>query len=175
MKYQTSAVLCAVLCVTFLLEIFFKVDLVLMLFSCHNHKTFLLDAILPVLFVAGAGLIVDYMLYALKKKEAEKDIFFRQTIFGMNHLVRSLQSKFVMITDSEAVKKEFGDDLVKIFNQSSEDIENILNKLAELGKADPEIVKEILATPSRCNICGCERVNFNISSRRIVKPLSACR
>jgi predicted Zn-ribbon and HTH transcriptional regulator len=153
MKCKTSAVLFAVSFILFLIELFFKIDLMVLLFS--YHETFL-DAMLPVFIFTGIGFAVDYVLHLLKRKESEKNQLYQETVFGMNHLVRSLQSKFIMITESEAVKKELGCDLIELLRESSEDIEKILDKLTDLNKADSETVKEILDSPNHCHICGCE-------------------
>lgn len=153
MKCKTSAVLFAVSFILFLIELFFKIDLMVLLFS--YHETFL-DAMLPVFIFTGIGFAVDYVLHLLKRKELEKNQLYQETVFGMNHLVRSLQSKFIMITESEAVKKELGCDLIELLRESSEDIEKILDKLTDLNKADSETVKEILDSPNHCHICGCE-------------------
>ncbi|WP_420208269.1 hypothetical protein [Candidatus Electronema sp. JC] len=159
MKFKISTVVLTVLFVASVLELLFNLDLTWLLFVCHNHETCFVDVALPISFVIGISLVVDYSLHSLRKKEKEKSVVYRQTIFGMNHLVRSLQSKFVVITDSESVKKEFGEDIIALLRESSAEIEGILNKLAALNKADPVIIKDILSAQNRCNICGCERVN----------------
>lgn len=153
MKCKTSAVLFAVSFILFLIEFFFKIDLMVLLFS--YHETFL-DIMLPVFIFTGIGFAADYVLHLLQRKESEKDRLYRETVFGMNHLMRSLQSKFVMLTESEAVKKELGCDLIELLRESSEDIEKILDKLTDLNKADFETVKKILDSQNHCNICGCE-------------------
>jgi hypothetical protein len=154
MKCKTSSVFLLGAFAAFLAGAFFKVDLM----TLSHHKTFVDVGLLFFVF-AGISLGIDYTCHILRKKEAEKILLYRKTVFGMNHLVRSLQSRFVMIADSDAVKKEFGHDLVELLKKSSGDIESILDKLADLNKADPEIVRDILETPNRCDICGCERVN----------------
>ena len=158
MKYKISTALFAISFVLFLIDFFLKVDLMVLLFG--YHETFF-TIMLPVFIFTGIGFAIDYVLYLLRKKEEEKNLIYRETIFGLNHLIRSLQSKFVMITDSEAVKNELGCDLIELLKESSKEIESILDKLTELKKADFETVKKILETPSHCNICGCERVNIN--------------
>jgi rubrerythrin len=156
MKCKTNSVFLLGAFAAFLAGAFFKVDLMTLLSS--HHETFPDIALLFLVF-AGISIGIDHTCHLLQKKEAEKILLYRKTVFGMNHLVRSLQSKFVMIADSDAVKKEFGDDLVELLKKSSDDIESILDKMAELNKADPEIVRDILETPNRCDICGCERLN----------------
>ncbi len=160
MKRKTTAILFAISFVLFLIELFFHVDLIVLLFSSHET---IFDIMLPVFIFTGIGLAVDYVHYLLLKKDEEKNKLYRETVFGMNHLVRSLQSKFVMIMDSEVVQQEFGNDLVELLQQSTHDIEEILNKLTMLSKADSEIVRNILETPSHCDICGCERLHLNTS------------
>jgi hypothetical protein len=151
MKCKISVILFSVSFALSLIELFFKVDLIVLLFN--YHETFL-DIMLPVFVFTGIGFTVDYTLHLLQRKEREKELLYRKTIFGINHLVRSLQSRFVMIAESEAVKKELGCDLIELLRESSEDIENVLDKLTELTKADSETVKEILDSPNHCD---CER------------------
>ncbi len=154
MKCKASSVFLLGAFAAFLAGAFFKIDLM----TLSHHET-VVDVALFFFVFAGISLGVDYTCHILQKKEAEKILLYRKTVFGMNHLVRSLQSRFVMIADSDAVKKEFGHDLIDLLKKSSDDIESILDKLTELNKADPEIVRDILEAPNRCDICGCERLN----------------
>jgi hypothetical protein len=170
MKYKTTIVLFTISFILFLIELFFHIDLMVFLFSLHGT---ILDVMLPIFIFTGIGFGADYIQYILRKKEIEKNQLYRETIFGMEHLVRSLQSRFFMITDSEAVQKEFGNDIIQLLKQSSQDIEGILDKLKMLNTANPKAVRNILATCRHCDICGCQKRHCDICGcQKVTIPIA---
>lgn len=75
--------------------------------------------------------------------EAEKRELYYETMLGVNHLVRNLQNNFSIINTSEAIKEEFGNDIIELLNESSSEVENIISQLTQLENLDPELVKKI--------------------------------
>ncbi|MCI5145838.1 MAG: hypothetical protein D3923_09985 [Candidatus Electrothrix sp. AR3] len=106
--------------------------------SCIFKSMFLLP-----LCLAGIGLCGDYIRHLFRKREQQKVQVYKQTIFSINHLVRNLQSKFVIISNSESIQKEFGSEIVELLNQSSQEIENTLEQLALLNDINPEMIKQL--------------------------------
>lgn len=140
MKYHTSISLFAISLVLFLIEQFSGVDIVVAIYNLHN-STF--DKLIPLFVITTAGLVFDYVKYLLRKKDLEKELVYHETMIGVNHLVRNLQNKFMIINASESIKKEFGEDIIDILNQSSLEVELILEKLSQLEEITPNRIKNI--------------------------------
>jgi len=101
--------------------------------------------VISILLIAFGG-FADYHTNVLLKKESEKKRLYYEIMSGMNHLVRNLQNNFSIINSSESIKKEFGEDIITLLNQSSKEVENILTQLTELENLDPELVKKIASS-----------------------------
>lgn len=140
MKFHTSTVLFAISLSLFIIEKITGIDVVVLMYDFHS--TFF-DKMLPVVVITTAGLIIDYIKYLLQRKEHEKTLIYKQTMVGMNHLVRNLQNSFMIINTSDAIKKEFGNDIIDLLNQSSREVELILEKLSQLEEITPSTIKKI--------------------------------
>jgi hypothetical protein len=94
----------------------------------------------PFILIGG---FLDFINKKHKKMEAEKRELYYETMLGVNHLVRNLQNNFSIINTSEAIKEEFGNDIIELLNESSSEVENIISQLTQLENLDPELVKKI--------------------------------
>ncbi|MCP4076679.1 MAG: hypothetical protein GY744_10910 [Gammaproteobacteria bacterium] len=104
--------------------------------------------VISILLIAFSG-FADYHTNILLKKESEKKRLHYEIMLGMNHLVRNLQNNFSIINSSESIKKEFGEDTIKLLNQSSKEVGDILAQLTELENLDPELIKKIASSNVR--------------------------
>ncbi|MCF2858500.1 hypothetical protein L1286_13515 [Pseudoalteromonas sp. SMS1] len=77
------------------------------------------------------------------EKELEKISVYRETISGVNHLVRNLQSNFLIINHSPNLKHDLGEEVIEALNQSSREVCEILDKLGDLDEVTPEVISEI--------------------------------
>ena len=102
---------------------------------------------LPFLLIGG---FIDYTIMKRKEKETEKKRLYYETMLGVNHLVRNLQNNFSIINTSEAIKEEFGEDIIELLNKSSSEVDSIISQLTQLENLDPELIKKI----SSSNVTG---------------------
>lgn len=79
----------------------------------------------------------------LLEQEIEKFAIYRQTITGVNHLVRNLQNNFQLINHSKSFKNEFGEETVKLLNQSSKEVTEILEQLENLEDVSVDSISRV--------------------------------
>jgi hypothetical protein len=141
MRYTTALSCLCIAVFILIIDLLCKTNL--MTFCDCKCKCVFSSSLLPLLLLTGAGLLGDYIQHLLRKRELQKVQVYKQTIFGINHLVRNLQSKFIIISNSESIKKEFGTEIVDLLNQSSKEMENTLEQLALLKEVSPEMIQEL--------------------------------
>ncbi|AOT10050.1 hypothetical protein [Pseudoalteromonas luteoviolacea] len=100
-----------------------------------------------VAILACALLTIKYFSELTKQvaleKELEKIQIYRETIAGVNHLVKNLQSNFLIINHSEKLKEDLGEETIHALNASSREVRDILDKLGELEDVTPEVISDI--------------------------------
>ena len=79
----------------------------------------------------------------LLEQEIEKLAIYRQTIVGVNHLVRNLQNNFQLINHSKSFKNEFGEETVKLLNQSCKEVTEILERLENLEDVSVDSISRV--------------------------------
>jgi ABC-type protease/lipase transport system fused ATPase/permease subunit len=139
-KFKATVIFLAVSVILIATESFFGFDA---FEATLNYSSKLTSICLTVIHFFVIGMIFDCIRHVSTKKDLEKNVVYRQTIFELNHLMRNLQSKFIIINNSESTRNEFGKETVSLLNQSSKDIEEILDKLALLDDVTPESIKKI--------------------------------
>lgn len=85
----------------------------------------------------------EVIKYATLEKEVEKMEVYRKTISGVNHLVRNLQSNFLILTQSETLQNEFGADILTALQKSSDEVSEILDQLGTLEEISAANISDI--------------------------------
>ncbi|KZW99004.1 hypothetical protein JL49_20120 [Pseudoalteromonas luteoviolacea] len=73
--------------------------------------------------------------HAALEKELEKITVYQETISGVNHLVRNLQSNFLIINHSEKLQDDLGEEVIDALNQSSREVFEILDKVGGVRRS----------------------------------------
>lgn len=121
-------------------EVVFDYDFVEFIYTLHNT---LLDQCLSVAVFAVLGLVIDYIVGIKKKKEQEKVEAYNATMRATNQLLRDLMNNMIILSASESVQKEFGDDITGIMKNNIHQIEEVLESLTGLEEITPEMIRAI--------------------------------
>jgi indole-3-glycerol phosphate synthase len=93
------------------------------------------------------GLVIDYIIHIKQKKEREKVVAYNATMRAANQLMRDLMNSMIILSASESVKGEFGDDISGIIDSNIRKMEEVLEALTGLKEITPEMIREI-STPN---------------------------
>ncbi len=140
MKIKFTVIFIVISTILFLIETTFDFDLIEYIFTMHSS---ILDNFLPVAIFSCIGIVIDYIIEIKRRKEREKILAYRATIKGTSHVLRSLMNNMLLLFESEAVRKEFGTDLIGILENSIHEGEEILTHLSELTDINSQTIKEV--------------------------------
>ncbi|MCI5121396.1 MAG: hypothetical protein D3908_09455 [Candidatus Electrothrix sp. AUS4] len=142
MKFQFTLFFLILSGLMFIGEVVFNCDLIKCIYILHN--TVLDRSVLAVVLVA-VGLVTDYIIGIKKKKEREKAAAYNAAVRTANHLLRGVMSSMMVLSESKAVREEFGNDITGIMEKNIQRIEEILEGLTGLKEITPEMIREISA------------------------------
>ena len=140
MKYKFTFSLFTISSTLFLIEIFTHFDVVEYIYRIHNT---IFDRFLPVVIFSLIGMLCDYVVRLKSKKEQEKILTYRATVRSANYLLRNVMSSMQLLSESQSVREEFGDESVKLMRNSMQEIEEILVQLHELKVINPQTIKDV--------------------------------
>ena len=87
--------------------------------------------------------MIDYAAEINRRKEQEKILVYQAAVKGANNVLRNLMHNMQILSGSEAVRKEFGSDLIGILEHSIQEGEQILTHLSGLTDITPQLIQEI--------------------------------
>ncbi|MCI5122889.1 MAG: hypothetical protein D3925_00030 [Candidatus Electrothrix sp. AR5] len=140
MKFRFTLLFFALSSLIFICEVVFNCDLIKIMYTLHSSS---LDRCVSVAFLGVTGLVIDYVVGIKKKKEQEKVAAYNATMRAANQLMRDLMNSMVILSASEAVQKEFGDDITEIIKRNTKKMEEVLEALTGLKEITPEMIREI--------------------------------
>ena len=125
---------------TFFTELIFHVNIVSFL---QKFEIYRIDELFPAIIFPLIGFLTDYRIKLIKKKELEKLIVYRETLYGMNHLLRNVMNHCNIIEISETIEKEFGPEIKQQIKKDIKEVENIIQKLSELENLHPNSIRSL--------------------------------
>jgi hypothetical protein len=140
MKYKFTFSLFFISFTLFLIEICTRFDAVEYLYKIHNT---VFDRFLPVVLFSLIGMLCDYVVRLKQKKEREKILTYRATVRSANYLLRNVMSSMQLLSESQSVREEFGDESIELMRKSMREIEEILVQLQTLKEITPQLIKEV--------------------------------
>ncbi|MGB5686259.1 MAG: hypothetical protein WBM35_10625 [Candidatus Electrothrix sp.] len=144
MKFRFTLLFFALSSLVFICEIVFDCDLIKFIDTLHSNA---LDRGVSVALLGVTGLMIDYIIGIKKKKEQEKVAAYNATMRAANQLMRDLMNSMMILSASEAVQKEFGDDITEIMKRDMNKMEEVLEALTGLKEITPEMIREICSPP----------------------------
>ncbi|XOF34514.1 MAG: hypothetical protein ACL93V_04265 [Candidatus Electrothrix sp. YB6] len=142
MKFKFTLLFFAISTLLFVVEIIFNCDLIEIIYTMHSN---MLDRCASVAVLAATGLVIDYIISIKRRKEREKVAAYNAAMRAANQLLRDLMNSMIILSASESVKEEFGDDISEIINKNIKDMEQVLEALTGLKEITPEMIREISA------------------------------
>ena len=121
-------------------EVIFNCDLIKVIYAIHNS---VLDRSIFVFILVAIGFVTDYIIGIKKRKEREKVVAYNAAMRAANQLLRDLMNSMVILSASESVRKEFGDDITEIMKENIETMEGVLEALTGLKEITPEMIRAI--------------------------------
>lgn len=140
MKYKFTFSLFIISFTLFLIEICTRFDAVEYLYKIHNT---VFDRFLPVVLFSLIGMLCDYVVRLKQKKEREKILTYRATVRSANYLLRNVMSSMQLLSESQSVREEFGDESIELMRKSMRESEEILVQLQTLKEITPQLIKEV--------------------------------
>ncbi|CAK8716858.1 hypothetical protein KKHLCK_05995 [Candidatus Electrothrix laxa] len=140
MKFRFTLLFFVLASLMFICEVIFDCDLIKLIYTLHSSA---LDRCVSVAFLGVTGLIIDYIAGMRRKKEREKVAAYNATMRAANQLMRDLMNSMMILSASEAVQKEFGDDITEIIKRNMRKMEEVLEALTGLKEITPEMIREI--------------------------------
>jgi hypothetical protein len=142
MKFRFTLLFLAVSVLLFIGEVVLDFDLIEFIYTLHNGT---LDRCVSVAVFVVIGLLIDYIVSIKHKKEQEKVAAYNAAMRAANQLMRDLMNSMVILSASESVQKEFGDDITGIIKKNIKEMEEVLEALTGLEEITPEMIREISA------------------------------
>jgi hypothetical protein len=121
-------------------EMTFNFDLIKFIYTLHSA---VLDRALFVLILVAIGLVTDYIIGIKKRKELEKVAAYNAAMRAANQLLRDLMNSMVILSASDSVQQEFGEDITEIMKENIEKMEGVLETLTGLKEITPEMIRAI--------------------------------
>ncbi|MCI5121775.1 MAG: hypothetical protein D3908_11405 [Candidatus Electrothrix sp. AUS4] len=140
MKFRFTLFFLVLSCLMFVGEMVFNCDLIKLLYTLHSA---VLDRSVSVLILVVIGLVTDYIISIIRRKEREKVAAYHAAMRAANQLLRDLMNSMVILSASESVQEEFGDDITEIMKENIQKMEGILEALTGLKEITPEMIREI--------------------------------
>ena len=147
MKFRFTLLFSALSFLLFTGEVIYDCDLIRLLYTLHST---MLDRCLSVAMLAVTGLVIDYIVNIKDKKEREKVGAYNAAMRAANQLMRDLMSSMILLSASESVQQEFGNDLSGIIAKNIQKMEEVLEALTELKEITPEMIREISEPSELC-------------------------
>ncbi|MDU9048059.1 MAG: hypothetical protein Q3M30_04370 [Candidatus Electrothrix sp. Rat3] len=139
MKYKFTFSLFFLSFTLFLIEIITHFDIMEYVHKIHNT---VFERFLPVVLFSLIGMLCDYVVRLKQKKDREKVLTYRATVRSANYLLHNVMSSMQLLSESQSVRKEFGDESIELMRNSMQEIEEILVRLQELKEITPQLIKE---------------------------------
>jgi hypothetical protein len=146
MKFRFTLLFFVLAGLMFICEVVFNCDLIKLIYTLHNGA---LDRCVSVAFLGVTGLVIDYVADIKRKKEREKVAAYNATMRAANQLLRDLMNSMMILSASESVQKEFGDDIAEIIKRNIKKMEEVLEALTSLKEITPEMIREISSPTER--------------------------
>jgi hypothetical protein len=124
----------------FIGEVVLDCDLIKFINMVHSV---MVDRCVSVVIFGVTGLVIDYIIHIKQKKEREKVAAYNATMRAANQLMRDLMNSMVILSASESVQEEFGDDITGIIKKNIRKMEEVLEALTGLKEITPEMIREI--------------------------------
>ena len=140
MKFRVTLLFFVLSGLMFAGEVVLDCDFIEFVHTLHN--TMLDRCVSAVIFVV-TGLLIDYIISIKRKKEQEKMAAYNAAMRAANQLMRDLMNNMMILSESESVQKEFGDDITGIINKNIRKMEEVLEALTGLKEITPEMIREI--------------------------------
>ncbi|MCI5142808.1 MAG: hypothetical protein D3909_13995 [Candidatus Electrothrix sp. ATG1] len=142
MKFRFTLLFFVVSVLLFMGEVVFNYDLIEFIYTLHSST---LDRCVSVSVFVVIGLMIDYIINVKHKKEREKVATYNAVMRTANQLMRDLMNSMVLLSASESVQKEFGNDINGIIANNIAKMEEVLEALTGLEEITPEMIREISA------------------------------
>ncbi|MCI5163753.1 MAG: hypothetical protein D3917_17405 [Candidatus Electrothrix sp. AX5] len=144
MKFRFTLLFFVLACLMFIGEVVLDYDLIKFIYTLHS---IMVDRCISVALFGVTGLVIDYIIHIKQKKEREKVVAYNATMRAANQLMRDLMNSMIILSASESVKGEFGDDISGIIDSNIRKMEEVLEALTGLKEITPEMIREI-STPN---------------------------
>ncbi|MDU9048663.1 MAG: hypothetical protein Q3M30_07410 [Candidatus Electrothrix sp. Rat3] len=142
MKFRFTFLFFLLSSLMFIGEVVLDCDLIKFINMVHSV---MVDRCVSVVIFGVTGLVIDYIIHIKQKKEREKVAAYNATMRAANQLMRDLMNSMIILSASESVQKEFGDDLTGIIKDNIRKMERVLEGLTSLKEITPEMIREISA------------------------------
>ncbi|MCI5165775.1 MAG: hypothetical protein D3903_06690 [Candidatus Electrothrix sp. GM3_4] len=140
MKFRFTLLFFVLSTLMFIGEVVLDYDLIKFLYTLHS---IMVDRCVFVALLCVTGLVIDYIIHIKQKKEREKVAAYNATMRAANQLMRDLMNNMIILSASESVQKEFGDDITEIIKNNIRKMEEVLEALTGLKEITPEMIREI--------------------------------
>ncbi|MCG8527979.1 MAG: hypothetical protein MI748_16470 [Opitutales bacterium] len=138
-KFKNTLALSILAVTAFCVEVLTNTDLIKWVYDLHNNA---LDLTIPSIPLILLGINLDLISSLIRRKDREKTKLYRETMLGVNHLIRNLQNQ-LQILDHFETKSPEEEKFIELLREDSQQVESILKQLSDLKNLDPELVKAI--------------------------------
>lgn len=144
-KFKNTLALSILAVTAFCVEVLTNTDLIKWVYDLHNNA---LDLTIPSIPLILLGINLDLISSLIRRKDREKTKLYRETMLGVNHLIRNLQNQ-LQILDHFETKSPEEEKFIELLREDSQQVESILKQLSDLKNLDPELVKAISSSNVR--------------------------
>ena len=138
-KFKNTLALSILAVTAFCVEVLTNTDLIKWVYDLHNNA---LDLTIPSIPLILLGINLDLISSLIRRKDREKTKLYRETMLGVNHLIRNLQNQ-LQILDHFETKSPEEEKFIELLREDSQQVESILKQLSDLKNLDPDLVKAI--------------------------------